>query len=202
MPTLSTSRRESLNLRGVPWTTMSFGDVQMEPGKPRCPLNAGVAPCERMKRSAAWSSSSVVTPGRTLPASRSMVRTRMSPAGAMLSISAGVFLMIMGSEPFFEPERREGGPDVVVDLGRAARAVEAPEQALLLVVVDQRLGLLMVGREALLHHLGLVVLAQLERAAAEVAHPLGLRRVERHVLDVAVRALAAAGQPLHHDVVR
>src|SRR3954470_11548055 len=154
-----------------------------------------------MKRSAAWSSSSVVTPGRTLPASRSMVRTRMSPARAMLSISAGVFLMIMGSEPFFEPERREGGPDVVVDLGRAARAVEAPQQALLLVVVDQRLGLLMVGRQALLHRPGLVVLAQLERAAAEVAHPLGLRRVEGHVLDVAVRALAAAGQPLHHDVV-
>src|SRR5689334_11102903 len=125
-----------------------------------------------MKRSAAWSSSSVVTPGRTLPASRSIVRTRISPARAILSISAGVFLMIMGSETFFEPQRREGGPDVIVDLGGAAGAVEAPQQPLVLVVVDQRLGLLMVGREALLHHLGLVVLALLERTAAEVAHAL------------------------------
>src|SRR3954447_14523223 len=155
-----------------------------------------------MKRSAAWSSWSVVTPGRTLPASRSMVRTRMSPARAILSISAGVFLMIIGgSESLFEPQRREGGPDVVVDLGGAARAVEAPQQALLLVVVDQRLGLLMVRREPLLDHLRLVVLAQLEGAAAEVAHALGLRGVERHVLDVAVRALAAAGQPLDDDLV-
>src|SRR3954451_923264 len=151
-----------------------------------------------MNFSAAASRSSVLTPGRTLPASRSMVRTRISPARAILSISAGVFLMIIGgaSEPLFEPQRREGGPDVVVDLGGAARAVEAPQQALLLVVVDQRLGLLMVRREPLLDHLRLVVLAQLEGAPAEVAHALGLRGVERHVLDVAVRALAAAGQPL------
>src|SRR3954467_13653375 len=151
-----------------------------------------------MKRSAVWSSSIVVTPGRTLPASRSIVRTRISPARAILSISAGVFLMIIaGSESFFEPQRREGGPDVVVDLSRAPRAVEAPQQCLFLVVVDQRLGLLMVRRKPLLDHFGLVVLALPERTAAEVAHALGLRRVERHVLDVAVRALAAAGQSLH-----
>src|SRR3954467_10951690 len=155
-----------------------------------------------MKRSAVWSSSIVVTPGRTLPASRSIVRTRISPARAILSISAGVFLMIIGgSESLFEPQRREGGPDVVVDLGGAARPVEAPQQALLLVVVDQRLGLLMVRREPLLDHLRLVVLAQLEGAPAEVAHALGLRGVERHVLDVAVRALAAAGQPLDDHLV-
>src|SRR3954447_18717396 len=151
MSTLSTSPRESLNLPGMPCTTMSFGDAQIEPGKPRYPLNAGVAPCERMNFSAAASRSSVLTPGRTLPASRSMVRTRISPARAILSISAGVFLMIMGSETLFEPQRREGGPDVVVDLGGAARAVEAPQQALLLVVVDQRLSLLMVGRKPLQH---------------------------------------------------
>src|SRR5215218_7173047 len=154
-----------------------------------------------MNRSAAWSSSPVVTPGRTLPASRSIVRTRMSPARAILSISAGVFLMIIGSEALFEAQRGEGGPDVVVDLGGTARAVEPAQQSLLLVVVDQRFRLLMVGLQTLLHHLGLVVLAQLERPAAQVAHPLDLRRVERHVLDVAVRALAAAGQALDHDVV-
>src|SRR3954469_17725174 len=156
-----------------------------------------------MNFSAAASRSSVLTPGRTLPASRSMVRTRISPARAILSISAEVFLMIIGgaSEPLFEPQRREGGPDVVVDLGGAARAVEAPQQALLLVVVDQRLGLLMVRREPLLDHLRLVVLALLERAAAEVAHVVDLRGIERHMLDVAVGALAAPGQALDHDLV-
>src|SRR5919108_3591421 len=154
-----------------------------------------------MKRSAAWSSSSVVAPGRTLPASRSIVRTRISPARAILSISAGVFLMIMGSEAFFEAQRREGGPDVVVDLGGAARAVEPAQQPLLLVVVDQLLGLLMVGLQTLLHHLWLVVLALLERAAAEIAHVVDLRGVERDVLDVPVRALAPARQALDHDVV-
>jgi hypothetical protein len=60
----------------------------------------------------------------------------------------------------------------------------------------------MVGLQTLLHHLGLVVLAQLERTPAQVAHALGLRRIERDVLDVAVRALAAAGQALDDDVVR
>src|SRR4051812_24914301 len=102
-----------------------------------------------MNFSAAASRSSVVTPGRIFPASRSIVRTRMSPAPAILPISAGVFLMIMGSETLFEPQRREGGPDVVVDLSGAAGAVEAPQQPLLLVVVDQRLRLLMVRRKAL-----------------------------------------------------
>src|SRR5919204_4108021 len=149
-----------------------------------------------MNRSAALSSSCVVAPGGPLPARRSMVRTRISPARAIFSISAGVFLMIIGgSEPLFEPQRREGGPDVVVDLGRAARAVEAAQQAFVLVVVDQRLGLLMVRRESLLDHLGLVVLALLERPPAEVAHVVDLRRVERHGLDVAVRALAAGRPP-------
>ena len=50
-----------------------------------------------MNFSAALSNSPVVTPGRTLAASRSIVRTRMSPARAIFSISAGVFLTIIGS---------------------------------------------------------------------------------------------------------
>src|SRR5688500_18197431 len=122
-----------------------------------------------MKRSAARSSSPVVTPGRTLPASRSIVRTRMSPARAILSISAGLFLMIMALQALFEAERRVGGPDVVVDLGRAARAVEPPQQPALLVVVDQRLGLLVVGGEPLAHLVRVLVLAAGQRPRALVA---------------------------------
>src|ERR687895_211666 len=118
-----------------------------------------------MNFSAAWSSSSVVTPGRTLPASRSIVRTRMSPARAILSISAGVFLTIIGSEALFEAQRRERGADVVVDLGRGPRAVEAPQQALLIVVVDERLGLRVVDLEPRPDLAGVVVLAAEQRLA-------------------------------------
>ena len=38
---------------GIPCTIIEFGEVQIEPGKPRYPLNAGSAPCERMNFSAA-----------------------------------------------------------------------------------------------------------------------------------------------------
>ena len=48
-----------------------------------------------MNRSAAWSSSWVVTPGRILPASRFIVRTRIAPAAAIRSICSGLFLMII-----------------------------------------------------------------------------------------------------------
>src|SRR4051795_13372923 len=103
-----------------------------------------------MNRSAAASSSPVVTPGRTLPASRSIVRTRISPARAILSISAGDFLTIIAPsrldalQAFFEAQRGQRRADVVVHLDLVARAVEAAEQAALLVVVLQRLGLLVV----------------------------------------------------------
>ncbi len=79
----------------MPCTTIAFGEAQIEPGKPRKPLKVGVAPWERMKRSAAVSSSSVRTPGRILLSSSCSVCTRISPAAAIFSISAGVFLMII-----------------------------------------------------------------------------------------------------------
>ena len=47
-----------------------------------------------MNCSAACVELAVVTPGRILPASRFIVRTRMAPAAAIRSISSGVFLMI------------------------------------------------------------------------------------------------------------
>src|SRR5690349_12009320 len=128
-----------------------------------------------MNFSAARSSSPVVTPGRTLPASRSIVLTRRAPAAAILSISAGDFLMIISySETCFEAKRCEGGPDVVVDLDLVLCAVEAAQQASLVVVVDQRLGLLMVGREPLLHLVRLIVGALAQRLAALIALALVL----------------------------
>src|SRR3954454_17793732 len=115
-----------------------------------------------MNFSAAPSSSAVVTPGRILPASRSMVLTRIAPAAAILSISAGDFLTIMTtSETFFEAQRRERRSDVVVHLDLVAGAVEPAQQPAPLVVVLQRLGLLMVRLEPLLDLLGLIVVALL-----------------------------------------
>src|SRR3954452_19822968 len=96
--------------------------------------------------SAAASSSAVLTPSRILAASSFIVRAWMAPAAAIFSISAGDFLMITAVGPrrggyldldvVFEPQRRNGGSDVVVHLGRRMRPVEPPEQPLLVVVVD------------------------------------------------------------------
>src|SRR5512146_2304697 len=79
----------------MPWTTSELGDAQIEPGKPRYPLKAGSASWERMNFSAALSSSFVVTPGRTLPASIRRQRTRMSPEAAILSSCSGVLRVII-----------------------------------------------------------------------------------------------------------
>src|SRR4051794_32641232 len=119
-----------------------------------------------MKRSAAWSSSSVVTPGRTLRDSRSSTLVWMAPAVAMASISAGDFLMITtiqcrpgerrpGLQPLFEHERGERLADVRVHVLRRPRAVEAVQQPCLVVALDQRLGLRVVDVEAPLDGLGL-----------------------------------------------
>src|SRR3954452_7931552 len=157
-----------------------------------------------MKRSAALSSSPVVMPGRILPASSSIVLTRMAPAAAMWSISAGDFLTIMTKrlQALFEPQGGERGADVVVDLHLVARPVEAPQQPALLVVVDERLGLVVIGGQALADRLGLVVLALAERPPALVALVVVLRGVVLDVVEVPVGALAAAREALHHAVVR
>src|SRR4051795_2593078 len=143
-----------------------------------------------MKRSAAWSSSSVVTPGRTLRDRRSSTFVWMAPAAAMASISAGDFLMITTtqfrcaqarapgrSEPLFELERRQRVADVAVHVLRRSRAVEAVQQPRLVVALRQRLGLLVVQSEPLGDDLGLVVVALDERRAVDVADALLLGRV-------------------------
>src|SRR3954452_13377411 len=101
--------------------------------------------------SAARSRSAVVTPSRTLPSSSLSVRTRMAPAAAILSISSGVLRMITCAHRVPAASRGPGGrvglvlgrhaqrcerrAEVVVDLGRAAGAVEAVQDVALVVVV-------------------------------------------------------------------
>src|SRR4051794_35806940 len=153
--------------------------------------------------SAARSRSAVVTPSRTLPSSSLSVRTRMAPAAAILSISSGVLRMITaryrvrarsprpsGSVLVLHAERRDRRPEVVVDLGRAARAVEAVQQVVAVVVLDERRRLVAVDLEALAHGLLAVVLALGERLAIDVADVVALRRVVLDVVRVAVRAHA------------
>src|SRR6266481_2797638 len=65
-------------------------------GKSYSPLKDGRAPgCERMNSSAARSSCSVDTPGRTWRATRASVSATMRPAAAMVSISRGDLMVII-----------------------------------------------------------------------------------------------------------
>src|SRR4051812_29913364 len=164
-----------------------------------------------MKRSAAWSSSSVVTPGRTLRDSRSSTFVWMAPAAAMASISAGDFLMITTPQcrtdrlpvrrparlqALFEAQRRQRLADVRVHVLGVARAVEAVQQPRIVVAVDQRLGLPVVDVEAVAGRLPPVVVSLDERRAVGVAHPPALRRGGGGVVDVPPLADAPAGPPL------
>src|SRR5215208_2414857 len=100
-----------------------------------------------MKRSAASSSSAVVTPGRAFFRRISWQRTSTRPAAAIFSISSGVFRLITGLELRLEALRRQCGTYPVVHLVGRAPAIEAAQQALVLVPLDQRLGLVVVDRQ-------------------------------------------------------
>src|SRR4051812_18213302 len=139
-----------------------------------------------MNFSAASSRSPVVTPGRALPWSMLRHRARTRPAAAIFSISSGDFWMITRLQLRFELQRCERSANVVVDLVGRAVSVEAPQQVLLLVPLDQRLSLLVVHVQPLLHGLRLVVVALDQLGAIQVARALVLGRVEVDVVDVTV----------------
>src|SRR4051794_16522541 len=166
--------------------------------------------------SAARSRSAVVTPSRTLPSSSLSVRTRTAPAAAILSISSGVLRMITAPqstsrEPcarrrvlvlVLHAQRGDRRAEVVVDLGRAAGAVEAVQDVALVVVVDERRGLVAVDLQAPAHRLLFVVLALAERLAVDVADLVVLRRVVLEVVGVAVGAHAPAREAADDVVLR
>src|SRR6188768_3691349 len=108
---------------------MELGEAQIEPGKPRYPLNDASAPCARMKRSAASSSSAVVTPGWHLERSIRTHRAWIAPAFAIASICSGVLRMITDSrlealELFLHTQRGQHRPDSVADLIRGGQPVD------------------------------------------------------------------------------
>src|SRR3954447_9466069 len=166
----------------MPWTTIEFGEAQIEPGKPRKPLKAGIAPWERMNFSAVASSSSVVMPGRTFDSTIFMQRTRMSPAAAILSTCSGVLRTIIRytlySLVLLQTHRRQGAPDLLGDLVGTRLAGDPAQDAALVVVVHQGLGLGVVLLEAVADHLRLVVVADDQRRGVEIADALPLRRGE------------------------
>src|SRR5436190_19531620 len=136
-----------------------------------------------MNLAAAWSSSAVVTPGRHFDRSIRRHRAWIAPAIAICSICSGVLTMIPPRYKvptlrfLFHPQRRQRRADRLVDRVRRRRPVDPIEQAALLVVGDQRLGLVVVAIEAVADDLRLVVVADHERFAADVAGPLALGRV-------------------------
>ncbi len=204
-----------------------------------------------MNRSAAWSSSAVVTPGRHFEISIFRQRAWMRPAAAICSICSGVLRMMppryisrasfrgSASQP---AENRRSGPStharrrlgrrrseaccrgrshgwvyasssmrrvariariLPADLVGGLRAVDALEHAAVLVIGDERLGLVVVGLEPLADDLGLVVVADDQLAAADVADALLLGRVELDVEDVAVLGAGApAAEPPDDLLVR
>src|SRR5581483_783203 len=82
--------------------------------------------------------------------------------------------------------------DAVEDVVHRAFAVDRGELVLLLVVVDQRRGLVLIDLEALADHFLVVVRALHELAAVVIADALLLRRA---VVDVVEMAADAAGAP-------
>ena len=88
------------------------------------------------------------------------------------------------------------------DLVRRGGAVDPAQDALVVEELDQRLGLLVVGLEPVADHVGLVVVADQQLAAVDVADTLALGRVEIGVEDVSrLGAGAAPAQPPRDHIV-
>src|SRR5215212_1707703 len=98
-----------------------------------------------MKRSAASSSSAVVTPGRAFLRNTSWQRISTRPAAAIFSISSGVLRWITRSLQLgFESLRSQCGTNAIVHLVGRARPLKAAQQAPVVVPLDQRLCLIVV----------------------------------------------------------
>src|SRR5689334_5718370 len=97
-----------------------------------------MAPASRIIFSAAWSSSSVVTPGRTIRRTASRTSATSRPAARIFSSSLLDFpiIKLFTTHCFF---------DICIDRLDVAGAVHAAEAAGALVVFEQRLRLALVG---------------------------------------------------------
>ncbi len=80
--------------RGIPWTTSSLMDAQIDAGKGGrpYPLKEGIPPSSRIDFSAIASRSPVVIPGSTAARSFSRARATTSPATRIFAISPAVLI--------------------------------------------------------------------------------------------------------------
>src|SRR5258705_12950369 len=78
----------------------------------------------------------------------------------------------------FQFQRRKGAAQLVGHGVWRGATVDPPQQALVVVELDQRLGLLVVLLEPVADHVGPVVVADDQLAAVDVANVLPLRRGE------------------------
>ena len=92
--------------------------------------------------------------------------------------------------------------DVVPDLGWLLRGVDSAPDASLLVVLDNRLGLLVVGDQSLLQGVFVVVRSLNQRLAGDVVGHVLLRRVEQLVVGSATGWVdQSAGDSRHQQLV-
>src|SRR5207245_423445 len=119
-----------------------------------------------MNCSASSSSYSVVTPGRTCSPISSSVSTTTRPAFSIFSISAGDLRMITVVSGVWRSSPRLNMLECVLDLGEhfgdGTVAADRDDVAASPVVLDQRLGLLVVDAQPVVDHLGRVVVAAFE----------------------------------------
>src|SRR2546428_8285906 len=190
---------------GIPGTTSSLSDVQMEAGTPRYPLNDGVAPSDRMKRSANSSSWAVVMPGFTASSSRSIVCAVMTPARRISLISSGDLYSIMApssgerSRGHHPLERLHGPLGHLVGQGVG---VDLSQHAPLCVPREQRLRLVVVHLETVAHRLLSVVFPLGQPAPTAVAYVLLAWRRQLDVVGtLADGAAAASRDSLHGQLI-
>src|ERR1700722_7985892 len=86
---ITSPARSTWFLLGMPCTTCSLTEVQIDAGYPKYPRNEGTAPAARISRSAIESSSAVVMPGATDSLSTVSVRATTCPAAYMRPICSG-----------------------------------------------------------------------------------------------------------------
>src|SRR5216684_6031534 len=124
-----------------------------------------------MNCSASSSSSSVVTPGRTCSPISSRVSTTTRPAFSIFSISAGDLRMITVVSEVWRSSPRLHVLECVLDLGEnfvdRTVAADRDDVAARPVVLDQRLGLLVVDAQPVVDRLGRVVVAAFEPRSLE-----------------------------------
>lgn len=147
----------------------------------------GLCPASSIVLRTARSMSSVVTPGATASAAALRASAVMRQATRISSSSLAVLMLIIASKA----QRLDGK---LLGLMDPLRAVDALDLALLAVILLEGLGLLVVGRQTVLHNVRLVILTDVQPVATVVAGVFDLRRVCLDVISgAALQADAAAG---------